>query len=72
MQLVEKPKGVIQKVFKFFVEAKNEAKKVIWPDRKYVVVATAVILFIVILLSLFLMVIDYAFTNLFIILDRLF
>jgi preprotein translocase subunit SecE len=72
MQIIEKPKSLAGKIIKFFAEAKAETKKVVWPDRKYVIMATLVILAIVALLSLFLMVVDFAFSNLFLILDRLF
>jgi preprotein translocase subunit SecE len=47
------------KILGYIKETLAEMKKVVWPDRRYVMVATIVILVIVIATSLFLMIIDY-------------
>ncbi|MBU0686694.1 MAG: preprotein translocase subunit SecE [Candidatus Margulisbacteria bacterium] len=53
------------KIGRFFKETRAEVKKVVWPDRRYVMVATIVILAIVILVSVFVMFVDWGFSNIF-------
>jgi preprotein translocase subunit SecE len=42
-----------------------ELKKVTWPNRKYVTVASVLIVIIVILVAVFVMLVDYGFTWIF-------
>jgi preprotein translocase subunit SecE len=58
-------KGVIDAVKKYLKETEVEAKKVVWPDRKYVTAATVIILIIVILSAVFITVVDISFANIF-------
>lgn len=53
------------RLVRFFKETQAEVKKVTWPDRRYVAVATLVVLLIVVLVSLFVMLIDFGFVNIF-------
>ncbi len=50
---------------KFFKETRAETKKVVWPDRRYVTVATIIILFLVFLVGFYVMFIDLAFGKIF-------
>lgn len=70
MNLLEKIKGIAGKIVKFVNETQVETKKVIWPDRRYVIVATMLTLLIVIVLAVFLMGVDFAYTRLFQLLDK--
>ncbi len=48
----------------FIVEAAQELKKVTWPSRKETVGATGVVLLLVVLLSIYLGMVDYALSHL--------
>ena len=52
-------------VTKFLKETRAETRKVVWPDRRYVTVATIVILILVIITGLYVMLIDYGFGRIF-------
>lgn len=47
------------KIYKFFDEVKQEAKKVVWPEKKELVVSVMVVLVAVLLFSLVTMLLDY-------------
>ncbi|MCU0640609.1 MAG: preprotein translocase subunit SecE [Candidatus Margulisbacteria bacterium] len=47
------------KILGYLRETLVEMKKVVWPDRRYVMVATVIILVIVIATVLYVMVVDY-------------
>lgn len=49
----------------FIKETRSEANKVIWPDQRYVLAATVIILIIVFLTGGFVMSIDYVFGKMF-------
>ena len=53
------------KIVKYFKETRAETKKVVWPDRRYITVATIIILVLVSLTGLYVMLIDYAFVRIF-------
>jgi preprotein translocase subunit SecE len=50
---------------KYFKETRAETKKVVWPDRRYITVATIIILVLVIVTGLYVMLVDYAFVKIF-------
>ena len=58
-------KKMINKLIQFLKETRSETKKVVWPDRRYVMVATAVILVLVVITSIYVMSIDIIFTRIF-------
>ena len=49
----------------FLKETRSEARKVIWPNREYVVAATVIILAIVSVTALFVTFLDFAFGRIF-------
>lgn len=53
------------KILGYIKETLAEMRKVVWPDRRYVAVATVIILVIVIATALFVMIIDYGLAALF-------
>ena len=53
------------KLVKFFKETRAETKKVVWPERRYVAVATLIILVLVFLTGLYVMGVDFVFTKIF-------
>jgi preprotein translocase subunit SecE len=53
------------KILGYIKETLAEIKKVVWPDRRYVMVATVIILVIVIATSLFVMLVDYGLAMIF-------
>ena len=59
-EMKEKVKITIQKVTQFLKEAKVELKKVVWPSPKQTMASTAVVIFLVFIVSLILGVIDFA------------
>ncbi|MFA4844378.1 MAG: preprotein translocase subunit SecE [Candidatus Margulisiibacteriota bacterium] len=59
-----------EKIQSYLKETVSEMKKVVWPDRRYVTVATVIILTLVILTALFLMLVDFVFAELFKVLLR--
>lgn len=55
--------GIFISLGKFFKEVRNELKKVQWPNRKELTSYTVLVVTIVITVSLFIFVIDQAFTG---------
>ena len=49
----------------YFKETRSEMKKVVWPDRRYVMVASIVILVLVFLSGLYVMLVDFVFAKIF-------
>ena len=58
------------KLLTYLRETQVEMKKVVWPDRKYVIAATTIILVLVILTGLFIMLVDFGLTEVFKVLLR--
>jgi preprotein translocase subunit SecE len=58
-------KDKIGQLVKFFKETRAETKKVVWPDRRYVAVATLIILVLVFITGIYVMFVDLAFTKIF-------
>lgn len=58
-------KDIFGQLVKFFKETRAETKKVVWPDRRYVAVATLIILVLVTITGLYVMFVDLAFTKIF-------
>lgn len=52
------------KVYKFFDQVKQEAKKVIWPVKKELITSTSIVVVAVLLFSLVSLVLDYGIHNL--------
>lgn len=57
--------GMKEKIVGFLKETLQEMKKVTWPDRRYVLAATIIVLVIVILTAFFVMFVDFAFAEIF-------
>jgi len=53
------------KIQAFLKETQAEMKKVVWPDRRYISVATVIILVLVFLTGIFVMIVDFGLTELF-------
>ena len=53
------------KIVGYLKEIQSEAKKVIWPGRQYITAATVIVLVIVVLVSSFIMLIDFGFAKFF-------
>ena len=53
------------KILAFLKETQSEMKKVVWPDRRYISVATVIILVLVFLTGIFVMIVDFGLTELF-------
>jgi len=62
MKLVKNGIGAVRN---FLKETRAEAKKVVWPGRQYVAVATTIILFIVLVSALYVIVLDSIFARIF-------
>lgn len=60
-----KQENIIGKIRKFLKETEAEARKIIWPDKKYVYAATLIVLVIVIISSVFVMIVDFGFIKIF-------
>lgn len=58
-------KDKIGQVVKFVKETRAETKKVVWPDRRYVAVATLIILVLVFITGIYVMFLDFAFGKIF-------
>ncbi len=69
MEAKKKAAGVIDKVTSYLKETEAEAKKVVWPDRKYVIAATTIVIVIVALCSIYVMLLDFGFEKLFMMLE---
>ena len=53
------------KIVNFLKETLAEMKKVTWPDRRYVMVATTIVLILVFLSSLFIVAVDFGLGKIF-------
>ena len=58
-------KDIFGKLVKYIKETRAETKKVVWPDRRYVAVATVIIIFLVVIVGLYVMAIDLTFSRIF-------
>lgn len=58
-------KDTVGKLVKFFKETRAETRKVVWPEKRYVAVATTIILILVVITGLYVMLIDLGFTKIF-------
>lgn len=63
---------LIKKISTFLKETETEAKKVVWPDRRYVAVATVIILIIVFLCAGYVLFLDWGFAEIFKALNMMF
>ncbi|MBN2057513.1 MAG: preprotein translocase subunit SecE [Candidatus Saganbacteria bacterium] len=52
-------------IVRYLKETRAETKKVVWPDRRYVMVATVIILVLVTITGLYVTVVDFAFSRIF-------
>lgn len=53
-------KKIFEQIVKFIKETRAETKKVIWPDRRYVMVATVIILIICFVVGIYVTFVDFA------------
>ena len=51
------------KIYKFFDQVRQEAKKVVWPERKELVTSVVVVIIAVFLFSLASLILDYGILN---------
>jgi preprotein translocase subunit SecE len=51
------------KIYKFFDQVRQEAKKVVWPERKELVTSVVVVIIAVFLFSLASLILDYGIHN---------
>lgn len=58
------------KIQNYLKETQTEMKKVVWPDRRYITVATLIVLVLVIITGVFVMVVDYGLAGVFKVLLR--
>jgi len=58
-------KDIFGKLVKYVKETRAETKKVVWPDRRYVTVASVIIIFLVVIIGLYVMAIDLTFSRIF-------
>ena len=58
-------KDKVKQLVKFIKETRSETKKVVWPDKRYVGVATAIILVLVTITGIYVTAVDFAFTKIF-------
>ena len=63
-QAVKKEPNIIDKSLQFLREVRVELKKVTWPSRKQTLGATAVVIILVMIISLFLGIVDFGLSNL--------
>ena len=57
-------KNIFRRVFDYFKQLKNELKKVVWPSKKKLFGGTMIVIVTVIVISLFVVLADFAFHNL--------
>lgn len=62
---LKKTEHWIKSLQRYLQESRQEAKKITWPDRRYVAVATGVVLVIVCFITLLIMGIDFVFSRVF-------
>jgi preprotein translocase subunit SecE len=53
------------KIINYFNETLAEVKKVVWPDRRYVTVASIIVLILVFMTGVFLMFVDFGLAKFF-------
>lgn len=58
-------KNKLDFIVKYLRETRGELKKVVWPDRRYITVATVIILILVFLTAGYVMFVDFLFTKIF-------
>ncbi|MFH1826636.1 MAG: preprotein translocase subunit SecE [bacterium] len=57
--------AIINNVKGYLKETRAEMRKVVWPDRRYVAVATVIIIILVVITGLYVMFVDFAFARIF-------
>ena len=65
MENKKEAESIVNRAKKFLKETESEARKVIWPDRKYTAAATVIVLIIVFLCAIYVLAIDFGFGKLF-------
>lgn len=68
--MIDKLKEYYSKISHFLSEVKTEGKKVSWPKREQLIAATSLVIFAVVIITLFLALVDYIFTLLFRLIQR--
>jgi len=58
------------KIIGYIKETLAEMRKVVWPDQRYVTVATVIILVLVVITSAFVMLVDYGLAKVFAVLIK--
>ncbi|OGC23225.1 preprotein translocase subunit SecE [candidate division WOR-1 bacterium RIFOXYB2_FULL_42_35] len=58
-------KNIFEQLVKFIKETRAETRKVVWPDRRYVMVATVIILVLVFITGAYISLIDFIFSKVF-------
>jgi preprotein translocase subunit SecE len=58
-------KDKLNPIVRFLKETRAETKKVVWPDRRYVAVATLIILVLVVITGIYVMTVDFVFSKIF-------
>ena len=53
----------MKKLFKYFIESKNELMKVVWPDRKTTLNMTIAVAVVSVIVAVFLGIVDYGLTK---------
>ncbi len=61
---MDKLKALLEKTRDFLKEAKVELRKVTWPTPKQTLTSTSVVIFLVMVVSLFLAIVDFGLTKL--------
>ncbi|MBR2735197.1 MAG: preprotein translocase subunit SecE [Clostridia bacterium] len=54
----EKKSGVFSKIKSFFVDCKNEIKKIVWPTQKTVLKNTGIVLMMIFIMGVFVAILD--------------
>lgn len=57
----EKKSGMFSKIKSFFVDCKNEIKKIVWPTQKTVLKNTGIVLMMIFLMGVFVAILDTIF-----------
>ncbi len=61
----KKPKvGFFKRIFNFFKEIKSELKKIIWPEKKELLNSTLTVMFVIVVMTLFVVLADKTFHSL--------
>jgi len=53
------------KIVNYFIAVRSEARKVVWPDKRYIFAATVIILIVIFLVGFFILSIDIGLAKLF-------